>query len=38
MLKKPFARNDLLAALERLLCQAAGVFQLRRKPTGIASA
>jgi PAS domain S-box-containing protein len=34
VLKKPFVRNDLIAAVERLLCQAPGVVQLRRKPAG----
>ena len=35
MLKKPFARTDLLAAVERLLYQEASVLQLRRKPSGL---
>jgi DNA-binding NarL/FixJ family response regulator len=38
MLKKPFARTDLLAAVERLLYQEASVLQLRRKSSGNASA
>jgi len=37
LLKKPFIRDDLIAALERLLFEPSGIVQLRRRPPGLVS-